>query len=236
MALTKAAIRTAVRQMIDDPQSKRWSDGNLDQSISMVLDDIWGDLLDVAPYINSQYQQIGLPLHAPGYIDLRLTDFGGDLIQRFYRLQQCIADGRQYFTKDPRDYLMVASSQTNDVTTIKADTGVEQRYSMQFLGNQLWLHPLGQVTTFVELRYNYKPIEFTKMTDGLTISLPEGNDNCVIMLAAAQALTKGNAEEAQQFFTMGNQAKDKMMNSIRRQYHGMTQPFAPQNMWEIGGI
>lgn len=236
MPLTKAQVRSAVRQMIDDPSAKRWSDANLDQSITFVLDDLWGDLLDCAPYINSQYQQIPLPLHPPGFIDLRLTDFGGDLINRFYRLQQCIADGRHYFCKDPRDYLMVASANTGDVTTIQASTGVEQRFSFQFLGEQLWLHPLGNVTTFVELRYNFKPIEFTKMTDGLPIALPEGNDNCLIMLSAAQALTKGNAEEAQQFFQMGSQAKDKMINSIRRQYHGMTQPFTPSNQWEFGGI
>lgn len=222
--------------MIDDPSAKRWSDGNLDQVITFVLDDLWGDILDIAPYMLSQYQQIGLPLHAPGYIDLRLTDYGGDLINRFYKLQQLIADGRHYFCKDPRDYLMVASTQTGDVSTIRASTGVEQRFSFQFLGDQIWLHPLGNVTTFVEIRYNYKPIEFTRMTDGLPISLPEGNDNCLIMLASAQALTKGNVEEASQFMNLGLQAKEKMMNSIRRQYHGPTVPFTPSNAWEFGGI
>src|SRR5258708_25627496 len=71
MPLTKAQVRTAVRQMIDDPSAKRWSDPNLDQLIELVLDDLYGEILDMAPYINSQYQQIGLPLHAPGFIEDR---------------------------------------------------------------------------------------------------------------------------------------------------------------------
>jgi hypothetical protein len=235
MPLTKAQTRTAVRQMIDDPAGKRWSDTNLDQLIELVLDDLYGELLDTAPYLNSQYQQIPLPLHVPGYIDLRTTAFGGDLTQRFYRLQQLIADGRQYFCKDPRDYLMVASSQTGDVTSIRADTGVEQRFSMQFLGNQLWLHPLGQVTTFVEIRYNYKPVGFTSLTNGSIIDMPEGSNRAIVNLASAEALTKGNAEEAQQFRLMGMDAKEKLFASIRRQYHGMTQPFALDNQWSWGG-
>lgn len=236
MPLTKAQIRTAIREMIDDPQAKRWSDPNLDQLTELVLDDLYSDILDTAPYINSQYQQIGLPLRAPGYIDLRTTAFGGDLTQRFYRLQQLIADGRQYFAKDPRDFLMSATSATGDITTIRASTGVEQRFSYQFLGNQLWLHPLGNVTTFVEIRYNYRPVGFTSLTDGFIVDIPEGSNRVIINLVAADALAKGNAEEAQQLRIMGEDARQKLLNSIRRQVHGMTQPFAPSNMWEWGGI
>lgn len=236
MPLTKAQVRTQVRQMIDDPNAKRWTDSSLDQLIELVLDDLYGEILDIAPYINSQYQQIGLPLRVPGYIDLRQTAYGGDLTQRFYRLQQLIADGRQYFVKDPRDFLMMAQSQTNDVSTIRASTGVEQRFSMQFLGNQLWLHPLGNVTTFVEIRYNFKPIGFTSLTNGSIVDMPEGSNRAIILLSATDALTKGNAEEAGQFRAMAEDAKQKLIDSIRRQYHGMMVPFAPSNMWEWGGI
>jgi hypothetical protein len=236
MPLTKAQYRTAIREAIDDPNGKRWSDNSLDQLTEFVLDDLWGEILDMAPYINSQYQQIGLPLHSPGYIDLRTTDVGGDLTQRMYRVQQVIADGRHYFAKDPRDFLMVASSQTNDVTTIRASTGVEQRFSFQFLGNQMWLHPLGNVTTFVELRYNFKPVGFTSLTNGFQVDLPEGSHKALVYLTAADALAKGNAEDATQVRSIGLEAKARMMDSIRRQYHGMIQPFAPSNMWEWGGI
>lgn len=235
MAITKAQVRTMVREYLDDPSAKRWSNPNLDLAIQLVLDNLYGDILDSAPYINSQYQQIGLPLRAPGFIDLRQTAYGGDLTQRFYRMQQVIADGRHYFPKDPRDYLMTAQSLTNDPTTIRASTGVEQRFSYQFLGNQVWLHPLGNVTTFVELRYSFKPIVFTSLTDGFIVDLPEGSEHCLILIAAAHVLAKGNAEESQQLQAMGEMARQKMLNDIRRQYHGPTIPFAPQNQWEWGG-
>lgn len=230
MALTKAQLRTMVRQYLDDPNGKRWTDTNLDLAIQFVLDDLWGDLLDQAPYLTTQYQQI-TSLHTPGYIDLRLTMFSGDLTQRFYRLQQCIADGRHYFAKDPRDYLMTASSATGDVTTIRADTGVEQRYSYQFLGDQLWLHPLGQVTTFVELRYSFKPVAFTQMTNGFPVPFPEGHEHAIVLLSAAHAMAKGNAEESKPLYDLGAVAKDKMLNAVRRQQHGMTQPWTGDNAW-----
>lgn len=236
MPLTKAQYRTAIREAVDDPSGARWSNNNLDQLTEFVADDLYSDILDMAPYINSQYQQISLPLRAPGYIDLRTTAFGGDLTQRFYRLQQVIADGRQYFAKDPRDFLMSATSATGDITTIRASTGVEQRFSYQFLGNQLWLHPLGNVTTFVELRYNFRPVPFTSLTDGYIVDMPEGSHKALIYLTAADALAKGNAEDAQQVRMIGEMAKQKMLDSIRRQTHGMIQPFAPSNMWEWGGI
>src|SRR5258705_1244023 len=230
--LTKAQYRTMTRQYLDDPVAKRWSDPNLDLAIQLVLDDLWGDMLDIAPYLTSQYQQIPLPLHIPGYIDLRLTINGGDLTQRFYRLQQLIAHGRHYFAKDPRDYLLTASTNTGDTSTVKAD--VEQRFSYQFLGDQLWLHPLGNVTTFTEMRYSFKPIAFTQMTDGTNVPFPEGHEHPVMLLSASHAMAKGNAEEAGQLYAMGNDARQRMINAIRRQYHGMTVPFVPQNQYEFG--
>lgn len=235
MALTKAQVRSQVRQLIDDPNGKRWADSALDSLIEGIHDDLYSDMLDTAPYFNSQYQQISLPLHLPGYIDLRQTIYAGDLTQRFYRLQQCIADGRHYFAKDPRDYLMTASSATGDVTTIKADTGVEQRFSFQFLGNQLWLHPLGQVTTFVELRYNYKPQQYTSLTNGYIVDMPEGSYRALINLAAAEAMPKGNAEDAKQLRDMGAEAREKLLNSIRRQSHGATQVYTGDSPYSFGG-
>lgn len=235
MALTKAQVRSQVRQLIDDPNGKRWNDPSLDALIEGIHDDLYGDILDTAPYFNSQYQQISLPLHAPGYVDLRQSLYGGDLTQRFYRLQQCIADGRHYYGKDPRDYLMTASSNTGDVSTIRADSGVETRFTFQFLGNQLWMHPLGNLTTFVELRYNYKPTAFTSLTNGYIVDMPEGSYRALVNLSVAEALPKGNAEDAAQFRESGEEARQKMLNSIRRQYHGSTQVYTGDSPWSFGG-
>lgn len=234
--LTKLQVRTAVQQYFDDPAAKRWTAPNLDQVISFVYDNLYGEILDTASYWNSQYQQIGLPLHAPGYIDLRLQSAGGDLTKRFYRLQQLIADGRQYFAKDPRDFLMMASTQTGDVTTIQASTGVEQRFSYQFLGDQLWLHPLGNVTTFVEIRYSFRPAVFTTLADSDSVEFPDGTEHTLVLAAAAHAMVKGGAEDPSGLMALAAEAKQRMIESIRRRYHGPTVPFAPSNQWEWGGI
>ena len=232
---TKLQIRTAVQQYFDDPSAKRWTAPNLDVLINMVYDNLYGDILDIAPYWNSQYQQISLPLRVPGYIDLRLISDTGDLNARFYRLQQLIADGRHYFAKDPRDYLMNATTNTGDISTVRADTGVEQRFSYQFLGDQLWLHPLGQVQTFVEMRYNFRPATFTSLADTATVPFPDGTEHALILTAAAHAMVKGGAEDPSGLFSLAQQAHQRMIESIRRRYHGPTVVFAPQNAFEWAG-
>jgi len=234
--LTKLQYRTAIQQMFDDPQAARWSAANLDIVTSTVYDELYGDILDTASYWNSQYDQVGIPLRVPGYIDLRTISDGGDLTQRLYRMQQVIADGRQYFAKDPRDFLMMAQTQTGDISTVRASTGVEQRFSYQFLGDQMWMHPLGNVTTFVELRYSFRPASYTSLSDNTNVPFPDGTESALILSTAARAMTKGSVEDAGILFAQAEQARQKMLNTIRRKYHGMTQPFAPQNMWEWGGI
>lgn len=231
--LTKAQLRTSVRSYLDDPDARRWTNPELDLIIQFVLDDLWSDMLDVAGYLTSQYQQI-TTLHAPGYIDLRLAIYGGDLTQRFYRLQQVVANGQQYFAKDPRDYLLTAASATGDVTSIRGI--VEQRGSYQFLGDQLWLSPLADNGSLIEIRYSFKPTAFSQMTDGTSVPLPEGQEHGIVLLAAGHAMAKGNAEEATQLLKMGEVSREKLMNSIRRQYQGMTQPFTTQDSVEFGGI
>lgn len=234
MALTKAEFRTAVREVLYDPDGKFWTDSNLDRRIELVLDSLYGEMLDVAPYFNSQYQQFQT-LNTPGYLDLRLSTYGGNLTQRIYRIQQVVADGRQYFPKDPRDFLMFASTYTNDTSTLRADTGIEQRFSYQLLGSQMWMHPLGQQTTFTEFRYSYKPTRFTQLTNGYIVSLPEGSELAAIDLCAGSAMTKGNREDYKDFMANALFNKTELLASIRRQYHGMTVPFDPHNTWEWGG-
>lgn len=236
MPLLKSDYRSAVQDMFDDPLAQRWPAANLDKMMSMVYDGLWSEILDTNSYWNSQYDQIGIPLHVPGYIDTRTVSDGGDLTKRVYRIQQVIADGRHYFQKDPRDFLMVAQTQTGDVSTIQASTGIEQRFSYQFLGDQMWLHPLGNVTTFVELRYSYRPALYRTLGDSSIVEFPEGCEDTFVLYSAARAMTKGAVEDANVLFGQAGDAKRIMLNSIRRRAHGMMQPFAPENQWSWGGV
>jgi hypothetical protein len=230
MSLTKAQIRTAVRQYIDDPDATRWSNANLDVLIQVVYDGLFGDILQASAYWNSQYDQITAPLHAPGYIDLRKTT-DGDLSKRLFKLQQVLADGRQYYAKDPRDFLLSSPTGVGGVSSVLAT--VEHEFTYELIGNQLWLHPLGSVTAFAELRYSYRPALFTALADGDAVEFPEGAEHVLILLCAAHALIKGGAEDAGQMLMLAEQARQRMFDTIVRR-HGVLLPYTTDTPAEWG--
>lgn len=235
MSLTKLQVRTAVREYIDDPGAKTWSDAALDVVIQMTADGLWGDILDSASYWNSFYQQVLSPYHAPGYIDLRTTTDGGDLTNRLYRIQKFIADGREYFAKDSRDFLLTAAS-TVGITTVSAP--VEQNFAYEILGDQLWFHPLGLTATpgFVELRYSYRPPSYGSLASGDPVPFVDGCEHALVLTAAANAMHRGDQEDPGKFLALAYDARTKLFNTIRRKYHGPMVPFAVSNPIEMGGI
>jgi len=234
--LTKLQIRTAVQEYIDDPAAKTWSATSLDLVTSMVYDGLWSDVLDMAPYWNSAYQQLVSPFHAPGYIDLRLVADGGDLTSRLYRIQQVMADGVQYYMKDPRDYLLMAQSNTGDVTTVVAQS--EQQHTYQVMGDQLWLHPL-RITAmlgFMELRYSFRPPSYVGLAAGDNVAFVDGAEHALVLSAAAHALARADTEDSSQIRSLAAEAREKMFASIRRRYHGPTQPFTTDSPNDFGGV
>lgn len=231
--ITRGTARTMIQQMLDDPSAKRWTAANLDQLTELILDNLWSDILDTAPYYNSQYDQLTTTT-APGYVDLRLVADGGALSQRYYRFQQVIANSRQYYAKDPRDYLLLATGAT--LSTVSASSGVEQAYTFQFLGDQLWLHPLGSNGDRIELRYNFRPTRYTALAnDNTVVPFPDGCELAYILKVAGLAMLKGNAEDSTALLRAAEDAKETMLNSIRRRYMGPTVVFAGNSPVEFGG-
>ena len=234
--LTKAQYRTMVRQWLDDPNAKRWTDASIDLAIQFALDDLWTDILDDAPWMTSQLQTI-TSLHTPGgFIDLRQTAFGGDLTQRFYRAQlvKGAADAgsqaaRIYYPKDPRDFLLTGGDASVIVAT---------RFTYEIKGDQLWLYSSDMQfgPTPIDLRYSYKPTPFTQLTDSFNVQFPEGSEAAAILLAAANTMAKGNAEENAQLMNMAEMSRQRMLAAIRRQWLGSMQPYTTQSTHEFGGI
>lgn len=234
--LTKAQVRTAVREYIDDPGAKTWSDAALDILISMTQDNLWGDILDTASYWNSFYQLItSASYHAPGYLDLRPTGDGGDLTNRLYRIQKFIANGREFYPKDSRDFLLNAASSVG-LTTVTAP--IEQNYTYEILGDQLWFHPLGTTANpgFIELRYSYRPAAFTSIADGTTVGFVDGCEHALVLTAAANAMHRGDEEDPGKFLSLAFEARQRLFATIRRKYHGPTVPFSVSNPIEMGSI
>lgn len=233
--LVKAQYRTMVRQWLDDPNAKRWADSFIDLAIQFALDDLWTDVLDTAPFLTSQLQTLNT-LHSPGFIDLRQTMFGGDLTQRFYRVQLLKAPAepasqaaRIYYPKDPRDVLLTQGDQGVIVAT---------RFTYEIKGDQLWLYSSDNQfgPAPVDIRYSFKPTAFTMLTDGFGVQFPEGSESAAVLLAAANTMAKGNAEENAQLLGMAEVARNRMLDAIRRQYFGSTSPYTTQSTHEFGGI
>lgn len=198
-----------VRQWLDDPNAVRWSDANLDMVIQLVIDDLWTDLLDMNPQLTSQLHTF-TTVNTPGYIDLRQTTHGGDLTQRFYRVHEggVVRGSRQYVPREPSD------------TVIEEDTGiVYESYTYYVQGDFLWLFPLS-TSDQVELRYSYKPTQYTSLTDGMVVPFPEGHELAYVLTAAALAMPKGAAEDPSTLQMMADKAVHKLLAAVRRQTHG----------------
>lgn len=218
--LTKAEARTAIRDIIDDPSGKFWSNDSLDKLASRTIDGLWSDVLDLAPYMVTQLEEPGIT--SPGYIDLRLTTTGGQLTQRFYRVQKVTRNGVEY-----REAKQIGIVIEDDVLL----TGENGTYA--FYGNQLWLFPLDP-TTAVELRYNFLPTPFTSLTDGYIVPWPDGYDDAYIYGTARRAFAKGDAESINQATQLYGEAMTKLTAAIRKNSFGPVVPFTTGTPAEWG--
>src|SRR5574342_75434 len=222
MPLTKAEARTAIREATDDPAGKRWSNSALDSLISRTIDGLWSDILDLLPWMVSQLHT-SVPMTSHGFIDLRLTTNGGQLTQRFYRVQKVTRDGREYSPAKPQDVLIQTDSEL-----------VAPAFTYVLFGNQLWLFPLS-TTTDVELRYNFLPTPFTSLTDGYEVPWPEGYDDAYIYAVARRAFGKGDAESIGQATDLAREAMEKLTASVRKYYVGPVGPTGYDSAISWGG-
>lgn len=221
--LTKAQARSAIREAIDDLNAKRWSDAALDALISRTIDGLWNDVLEQAPWSLSQHQE---PLvTAPGYVDLRQTVMGGQLTQRFFRLQNVVRDGTTYKEANPRDV-----TRENDEIV----SAPHNRYTI--FGNQLWLFPLS-VTANVELDYSFLPASFTSLAESGFVPWPDGYDDAYIYSVARRGFAKGDAESITQATELASEAVNKLKAAIKKSSTGPGGgPWSPFTARESGGV
>lgn len=199
---TKAQIRTAVRQLLDDPIAALWHDAVLDDLIGQTYDELWGRILNNAPYYLTQLDTIST-FTAPGYISLDT-----DLSQRFHRLQSLVRGERTYNLADPRTILVSENAVISG-----------PQYSYAFYGNQLWMFPL-ETTGAVELRYSYKPAAFTGLTESTNITWPDGHESALIFEAAGRALFKGGDPTG--LLKMAERAMDELITVVKKRQHFMS--------------
>lgn len=213
MPLTKAQARTAIRDALDDAEGARWSDTELDTLTSRTLDALWSDLLEISPWLTSQLHTFTAnQLVAPGYLDLRLTTNGGQLTQRFFRVQRLIRDSHEYES--------LQELQVKYRVVVEGDEEITApRFAYEVQGNQLWIHPLA-LDTGVELRYAYLPTSYTAITDGSEVPWAEGYDDAYIFETAARALVKGDAEDPRAYKQLAQESMERLKQACSKQMIG----------------
>jgi hypothetical protein len=222
MTLTKAQIRTQIQQTLDDASATMYSATNLDILTGLVIDELWTDILDFAPWYTSALDTIttGPKLVSPGYVDLT------QLAQRFHRLQHVVRNNMVYRGQHPLDTLVVANTAL-----------VGSDFTYRLYGNQLWLLPLSMSATEpIELRYSYKPPLFTGLADGTAITWPDGHEAAIIYKTATRAMTKGAREDNSVLRQEANEAYDRLISAVRRREIGPIQPYTTTTTVEHGGI
>jgi hypothetical protein len=202
---TKAQVRSLIQAAIDDPSAQRWTAATLDLLTQTVIDSLWTDILDFAPWFNNQLDASLAPL-SPGYIDLNISGVGsGQLTKRFYRIHKVIRNSQEYDYMNQRDTLV----QNNfDV--------VQPRYDYTFYGRtQLWLFPLDASSTYpIDVWYSYLPAPYSGLADGTIVEWPDGYDDVIINATAARALIKGDAEDMAQYKALADEGFTRMKGNI----------------------
>lgn len=198
--LQKGQVRTAVRQAIDDPNSKRWSDANLDILITLVEDTMFQAIIDSFDYFTSQTDATLTP-SGTGTVDIT------GLTKRFYRIQLVSrnSDGVQLQPK-----LMIESVP-------------QPAYDLR--GTLLTTTPAVTGASSLSVTYAYLPLRFTDLASDvtpLTSEYPEGHESALIYTSASWAMTKGDAENMAQIGRLADVSVDALLTHISRRY-----PIAP---------
>lgn len=224
-ALTKANARTLVRQWLDDPDGQFWSNTNLDLLISLVLDDLWSELLQVAPGWRSTLDTIATgSISAPGFIDLSSS---GPLTARFYRIQSVTRDGREYGEIDPRDVVIEDSA-------VVVNTSASRSYFVR--GEELWLFPLDDSTEEVELRYSGFPASFDGLAEAASVVFPDGYESAYVLEAAGRAMLKGDRENGERLLGMARRSFERALARVSATAAGPATPWlasAPESWGSI---
>lgn len=200
--LTKSQTRTSIRQAIDDPQSKRWSDANIDILTTLVQDTMFQAVLDSFDYFTSAPAEAVTPAADGSYL-LSGTS------KRFYRMQRVVR----------------ASDSVELQPKLLPESVPQPAYDIR--GNTLYTTPVVTGASSLQLTYSYLPLRFTDLANDATMlpaEYPEGHEAALVYLTASWAMTKGDAESMNQIARIADTAVDAMLSHIARRY-----PIAPNS-------
>lgn len=217
--LTKAQIRSIIFAQIPDAERHLWSTGNLDVMIQLIMDELWGEILDEAPWHISKLDTIAAAsVTSPGYIDLTAS---GPLTKRFYRLQKLVINQQEYSPTSPHDSIVDGTTEV-----------VSAAFTYIIYGSQLWAFPLS-TTLDVQIRYSYFPTQFTALSESTDVDWPSGFENAFIYEVLARISSTEAATNKNHAIAMI--AYDRLKSRVRREYVGPSVMMVSDSPFELGG-
>lgn len=215
MPITQANSELLVRDLVDDPNSVRWSATAFPLYMDLAYDSLWRRLLTDRPAYNQVTETLGA-LTSPGTVNL--AD-GGDLTNRFHGLRKLVRDSQAYGKADPRDVLL------EDGAVVVAED-----YTWMFFGRtQLHLFPYS-VAAGVEITYNYLPAAWSSLASGATVTWPNGHEWAFVLYAAAMLSAKGpGVEDPESLYGLAELEYSRMLGSLTSQEPGPVQIYVPDS-------
>lgn len=219
MSITKANLRTAVANLIDDPNFAFWTSANLDILISLTFDAKWIEILDFAPFYRSTLETLTTTpkLTSAGAVDL------AQLAGRFYKIQSVVRDDVTYTEAAYRNVVFSGGD---------AIVGPDQQYT--FLGDLVYLFPLSPSDP-IEFRYSSLPAAYSSLADGDVVTWPDGSESALFYECAARALTKGEREENARLDRYASEAWMQVLSKIKRR-NSVLVPYDGKSSTEWGGL
>jgi len=209
--LTKFDFRQLLRDALDDPKQARWKDEILDLFTGLTLDSMWGELLQIDPFVTNQVDTL-TSLTSPGYIDKRLSSlpaaFKGDLSQRLYRIKSIVRNGRELEEGDARNFVL-----ENDILL----AGFRPAY--WHIGDRIYVTPLDTADD-VEVSYSFKPASYNDQDDGDDVVWPDGYETAPIYETSGRMLTKGGAEDNQGHLILADSEFGRLKAAVQRRSLG----------------
>jgi hypothetical protein len=227
VALNKTQVRQLVRQLIDDPGAKLWSNTNLDLLIEGCLDEIWSDLLEQFAWLTTAESA---PQVVDGVIYTSLLT-----VPRFHRVQRISRNGVDYRPARPEEVIGTFG------------TGLDAPdYTYVVFSDQIWTFP-AEDNSDTYVRYSYLPEPFTSLTPGPDpdseedddvsfVTFPDGHHMVYIYDVASKALEKGDKENSDRFTQRAQVARLRLMTYLRKQSVGPIQPLLGDSSREWGGV
>jgi hypothetical protein len=198
--LTKGEVRELVRDLVDDPDGERWRDRSLDSLIGIVLDDLWSQLLTMAPYALWHTQQLTPDVN--GFASL----VPADLDRRFFRVLKAAREEEQLWPLEPKDLAFRGL----------VYVGPQSAKGYSILGQSLLVLPVSQDP--VSLTYSYLPMRFNALEVDADVEWPDGMEAAYLHEVAGRMMTKGGAEDGSMHLQIAARSLQAALALVQRRY------------------